>query len=133
VQNVYESQGIAIHDKHFETIIRKMSDKIIIEEEGDTTFLIGETVSKDYFIDENKKIVAKGGKPAVGKTVIMGVTNASVHTESWLSAASFQNTTNVLTSASIKGQMDYLYGLKENVIIGRLIPTTAELIKKYYQ
>lgn len=132
VQNVYESQGIIIHDKHFETIIRKMSDKIIIEDEGDTSFLIGETVSRDVLIEENKKVVAKGGKPASGKTVIMGITNAAIYTDSWLSAASFQNTTSVLTRASIRGQVDRLYGLKENVIIGRLIPVNKELIEKYY-
>ncbi len=132
VQNVYESQGIIIHDKHIETIIRKMSDKIVIEDEGDTSFLMGETVSRDVLIEENKKVVARGGKPASGKTVIMGITNAAIYTDSWLSAASFQNTTNVLTRASIRGQVDRLYGLKENVIIGRLIPVNKELIEKYY-
>jgi len=132
IQNVYESQGIGIHDKHFEVIIRKMSDKIMIEDEGDTNFLMGEAVNKDVFLEENKKIVAKGGKPASGKTKILGITNASIFTDSWLSAASFQNTTSVLTRSAIKGQIDYLYGLKENVIIGRLIPVTAELIEKYY-
>jgi DNA-directed RNA polymerase subunit beta' len=132
IQNVYESQGIGIHDKHFEVIIRKMSDKIVIEDEGDTNFLTSEAVSKDVFIEENKKTVAKGGKPATGKTQIMGITKSSIYTDSWLSAASFQNTTNVLTRASIKGQVDHLYGLKENVIIGRLIPVKQELIEKYY-
>ena len=132
IQSVYESQGIGIHDKHFEVIIRKMSDKIIIDDEGDTNFLMGEAVNKDVFIEENKKIVAKGGKPASGKTKILGITNAAIFTDSWLSAASFQNTTSVLTRSAIKGQIDYLYGLKENVIIGRLIPVTGELIEKYY-
>lgn len=132
IQNVYESQGIGIHDKHFEVIIRKMSDKIIIDDEGDTSFLVGEAVNKDVFLEENKKIVAKGGKPALGKTKILGITNASIFTDSWLSAASFQNTTSVLTRSAIRGQVDYLYGLKENVIIGRLIPVTEQLIKKYY-
>jgi len=133
IQNVYESQGIGIHDKHFEVIIRKMSDKIIIDDEGDTGFLMGEAVNKDVFVEENKKIVAKGGKPASGKAKILGITNASIFTDSWLSAASFQNTTNVLTRSAIKGQVDYLYGLKENVIIGRLIPVTEKLIEKYYK
>jgi len=133
IQSVYESQGIGIHDKHFEVIIRKMSDKIIIDDEGDTSFLMGEAVNKDVFLEENKKIVAKGGKPALGKTKILGITNASIFTDSWLSAASFQNTTNVLTRSAIKGQVDYLYGLKENVIIGRLIPVTEKLIDKYYR
>ncbi|MCX7881114.1 MAG: DNA-directed RNA polymerase subunit beta' [Patescibacteria group bacterium] len=132
VQKVYESQGIAIHDKHFEVIIRKMSDKVIIEDEGDTSFIKNEVVSKMRFEEENKKILAQGGKPAVGKISILGITRAAIYTESWLSAASFEQTTTVLTNASIKGQVDYLLGLKENVIIGRLIPVTKELIEKYY-
>ncbi len=132
IQKVYESQGIVIHDKHFETIIRKMSDKVIIEDEGNSSFIKGEVVSKIRFEEENKKMLAQGSKPAVGKVSILGITRAAIYTDSWLSAASFQQTTNVLTSASIKGQVDYLLGLKENVIIGRLIPVTAELIEKYY-
>ncbi|MBI4226567.1 DNA-directed RNA polymerase subunit beta' [Candidatus Roizmanbacteria bacterium] len=132
VQKVYESQGINIHDKHFEVIIRKMSDKVIIEDEGDTSFIKDEVVSRIRFGEENKKILAQGGKPAVGKVSILGITRAAIYTDSWLSAASFEQTTNVLSSAAIKGQIDYLLGLKENVIIGRLIPVTAELIEKYY-
>jgi DNA-directed RNA polymerase subunit beta' len=132
VQKVYESQGIIIHDKHFETIIRKMSDKVIVEDEGDTSFIKGEIISKIRFEEENKKILAQGGKPAVGKVSILGITRAAIYTESWLSSASFEQTTNVLTNAAIKGQVDYLLGLKENVIIGRLIPVNEELIKKYY-
>ncbi len=132
IQKVYESQGIIIHDKHFEAIIRKMSDKVIIEDEGDTAFIKGEVVSKIRFEEENRKILAQGAKPAVGKVSILGITRAAIYTESWLSAASFEQTTNVLTSAAIKGQIDYLLGLKENVIIGRLIPVTKELIEKYY-
>ena len=132
VQKVYESQGINIHDKHFEVIIRKMSDKVIIEDEGDTSFIKDEVVSRIRFEEENKKILAQGGKPAVGKVSILGITRAAIYTDSWLSAASFEQTTNVLSSAAIKGQVDYLLGLKENVIIGRLIPVTADLIEKYY-
>jgi len=132
VQNVYESQGITIHDKHFETIIRKMSDKVIIEDEGDTSFIKDEVVSKIRFEEENKQVLAKGQKPATGKISILGITRAAIYTDSWLSSASFEQTTNVLSSAAIKGQVDYLLGLKENVIIGRLIPVTAELIEKYY-
>ncbi len=132
VQRVYESQGINIHDKHFEVIVRKMSDKIIIEDEGDTSFIKDEVVSRIRFEEENKKILAQGGKPAVGKVSILGITRAAIYTDSWLSAASFEQTTNVLSSAAIKGQVDYLLGLKENVIIGRLIPVTADLIEKYY-
>ncbi|MFN4212362.1 MAG: DNA-directed RNA polymerase subunit beta' [Microgenomates group bacterium] len=132
IQKVYESQGITIHDKHFEVIIRKMSDKVIIEDEGDTSFIKDEVVSKIRFEEENKKVLAKGQKPATGKISILGITRAAIYTDSWLSAASFEQTTNVLAGAAIKGQIDYLLGLKENVIIGRLIPVTEELIKKYY-
>ncbi|OGK38668.1 DNA-directed RNA polymerase subunit beta' [Candidatus Roizmanbacteria bacterium RIFCSPHIGHO2_12_FULL_41_11] len=132
IQKVYESQGIGIHDKHFEVIIRKMSDKITIEEEGDTNFSNEEVVSKMRFEEENKKSLATGGKPAIGKVSILGITRAAIYTDSWLSAASFEQTTNVLSAAAIKGQVDYLMGLKENVIIGRLIPVTQELINKYY-
>jgi len=109
-----------------------MSDKVIIEDEGDTALIKDEVVSKIRFEEENKKILVKGGKPATGKVSILGITRAAIHTDSWLSAASFEQTTNVLSNAAIKGQVDSLLGLKENVIIGRLIPVTAELIEKYY-
>lgn len=132
LQKVYDSQGIMIHDKHFEVIIRKMSEKVIIEDEGDTVFIKDEVVSRIRFEEENKKILAQGGKPAVGKVSILGITKAAIYTDSWLSAASFEQTTGVLSSAAIKGQVDYLLGLKENVIIGRLIPVTKDLIDKYY-
>jgi len=132
VQKVYESQGIPIHDKHFEVIIRKMSDKVAIEDEGDTSFIKDEVVSKIRFEEENKKIMAQGGKPATGKISILGITKAAIYTDSWLSSASFEQTTSVLSSAAIKNQVDYLLGLKENVIIGRLIPVNKELIDKYY-
>ncbi|MBI3619565.1 DNA-directed RNA polymerase subunit beta' [Candidatus Roizmanbacteria bacterium] len=132
IQKVYESQGITIHDKHFEVIVRKMSDKVTIEDEGDTLFIKDEVVSKIRFEEENKKILAQGGKPAIGKISILGITRSAIYTDSWLSSASFEQTTNVLSSAAIKGQVDYLLGLKENVIIGRLIPVTKELIEKYY-
>jgi len=132
IQKVYESQGIAIHDKHFEVIIRKMSDKVIIEDEGSTSFIKDEVVSRIRFEEENKRVLAKGEKPATGKISILGITRAAIYTDSWLSAASFEQTTSVLSSAAIKGQVDYLLGLKENVIIGRLIPVTSQLIEKYY-
>ena len=132
IQEVYESQGIGIHDKHFEVIIRKMSDKVVIEDEGDTSFTRNEVVSRIRFEEENKKALAVGGKPSVGKVTIFGITRAAIYTDSWLSAASFEQTTNVLSKAAIKGQADYLLGLKENVIIGRLIPVTEDLINKYY-
>lgn len=132
IQKVYESQGIAIHDKHFEIIIRKMSDKVVMEDEGDTTFIKDEVVSRARFEEENKNTLSQGGKPAVGKVSILGITRAAIYTDSWLSAASFEQTTGVLSSAAIKGQVDYLLGLKENVIIGRLIPVSKELMEKYY-
>lgn len=132
IQKVYESQGIIIHDKHFEVIIRKMSEKVIIEQEGDTEFIVGEVVSKFRFEYENKHVLAQGGRPAIGRISIMGLIRAAMYTESWLSAASFQGTTNALMKASIKGQVDHMRGLKENVIIGRLIPVTEELLTDYY-
>jgi DNA-directed RNA polymerase subunit beta' len=133
IQKVYESQGITIHDKHFEIIVRKMSDKIAIEEEGDTSFVKDEIMSRLRFDVENRKILALGGKPATGKIMILGITRAAIYTESWLSAASFEQTTSVLSKAAIEGQTDYLLGLKENVIIGRLIPVNESLITEYDQ
>ena len=133
IQKVYQSQGITIHDKHFEVIIKKMSDKVIIEDEGDTEFVKKEIVSRIRFREENKKVLAKGGQPAIGKVTILGISKAASFSDSWLSAASFEQTTNALSQAAIRGQIDYLLGLKENVIIGRLIPTTKELVEKYYR
>ena len=126
IQKVYESQGIPINDKHFEVIVRKMSDKVRIETSGDTTLLPGELVDKLTFEEENARVLAEGGEPSTAQVVILGVTRASLYTESWLSAASFQETTNVLTDASIAGKEDNLVGLKENVIIGRLIPVSMD-------
>ena len=126
VQAVYESQGIPISDKHFEVIVRKMSDKIQIETVGDTNLLIGEFIEKTRFEEENSQAQAKKGKKATGKQTILGITRSSLCTESWLSAASFQNTSNILTSAAASNKEDKLIGLKENVIIGRLIPTNKE-------
>jgi len=126
IQAVYESQGIPISDKHFEVIIRKMSDKIQIETVGDTNLLVGEYIEKTRFEEENNQAKAKKGKKAAGQQTILGITRASLCTESWLSAASFQNTSNILTSAAASNKEDKLIGLKENVIIGRLIPTNKE-------
>ncbi len=123
VQKVYETQGISIHDKHFEVIIHEMSSRVRITEPGDTSFLIGSYVDGITFLEENKQVEKTGGKLAKGKKVMLGITQTSLHTSSWLSAASFQETTNVLTEAAILGREDKLIGLKENVIIGRLIPT----------
>ncbi len=122
IQSVYESQGIPINDRHFEVVIRKMSDKVRIEESGDTTMLPGEIVEKAAFEAENEKVLASGGEPARAAVIILGITRASLVTLSWLSAASFQATTNVLTDAAVRGDVDPLLGMKENVIIGRLIP-----------
>ncbi|MBQ6438189.1 DNA-directed RNA polymerase subunit beta' [bacterium] len=129
VQMVYESQGIPIHDKHFEIIVRKMSDKLQVENPGDTEFLTGEVVEHARFLQQNEAVVAAGGTPATAKILLLGITRSSLFTSSWLSAASFQHTKNVLTDAAVSGQIDYLEGLKENVIIGRLIPTDPERAK----
>jgi DNA-directed RNA polymerase subunit beta' len=122
VQEVYRSQGVAIHDKHIEVIIRQMLKRITVIESGATEFLPGSLVERALFESENRRVVAEGGEPASGRPVLMGITKASLATESWLSAASFQETTRVLTDAAISAKSDSLVGLKENVIIGKLIP-----------
>lgn len=124
IQRVYESQGIQISDKHFEVIVRKMSDKVRAETSGDTMLLPGELVDHSRFQEENGRVLSEGGEPATGQIIILGITRAALYTESWLSAASFQETTNVLTDAALAGKEDHLLGLKENVIIGRLIPVS---------
>jgi DNA-directed RNA polymerase subunit beta' len=127
-QKVYESQGIPIHDKHFEVIVRKMSDEVRVVTSGDSPLLPGELVEKSTFEEENEKVLAAGGEPATAQQVILGITRRALFTESWLSAASFQQTTDVLTNAALYAKEDKLHGLKENVIIGRLIPVTAERV-----
>jgi DNA-directed RNA polymerase subunit beta' len=122
VQEVYRSQGVSIHDKHIETIIRQMLKRVNILEAGDTKLLPGELVERVRFETENRRVVESGGQPASGRPVLMGITKASLATESWLSAASFQETTRVLTDAAINAKSDSLLGLKENVILGKLIP-----------
>jgi len=122
VQEVYRSQGVSIHDKHIEVIVRQMLKRIIIVEAGDSGFLAGELVERSLFEAENRRVVAEGGQPASGRPELMGITKASLATESWLSAASFQETTRVLTDAAINAKSDPLLGLKENVILGKLIP-----------
>jgi len=122
LQAVYESQGIPISDKHFEIISKKMSDEVRIVTSGDTSMLPGELISKATFEEENEKVLAAGGEPASAQQVVLGITKRALFTESWLSAASFEQTTDVLTKASISGKTDKLVGLKESVIIGRLIP-----------
>ncbi|HYI45469.1 MAG TPA: DNA-directed RNA polymerase subunit beta' [Actinomycetota bacterium] len=122
VQSVYRSQGVPIHDKHIELIVRQMLRKVTVIEPGDTEFLPGELVDSRSFAETNEQIVSNGGEAATARPILMGITKASLATESWLSAASFQETTRVLTEAAIKGKSDPLLGLKENVIIGKLIP-----------
>jgi DNA-directed RNA polymerase subunit beta' len=122
VQDVYRLQGVTINDKHIEIIVRQMLRKVRIEDPGDTEFLPGSQVSRFSFEDENERVLAGGGKAALGKPVLLGITKAALTTESFISAASFQETTRVLTEASINGKEDKLLGLKENVIVGRLIP-----------
>ena len=130
VQRVYRLQGVEINDKHIEVIVRQMLKKIRIEESGDTEFLPGTNVDRLEFEDVNEALEAEGKEPATGEQIIMGITKASLATNSFLSAASFQETTKVLTEAAIKGKVDPLVGLKENVIIGKHIPAGTGM-KKY--
>ncbi len=122
VQKVYRSQGVSIHDKHIEVIIRQMLKRVTVIDSGATDFLPGALAERALFEAENRRVVAEGNEPASGRPVLMGITKASLATESWLSAASFQETTRVLTDAAIQAKSDSLVGLKENVIIGKLIP-----------
>ncbi|MGA8247686.1 MAG: DNA-directed RNA polymerase subunit beta' [Nocardioides sp.] len=127
VQAVYRSQGVSIHDKHIEIIVRQMLRRVTVIESGDTNLLPSDLVDRVRFEEENRRVVSEGGKPASGRPVLMGITKASLATESWLSAASFQETTRVLTDAAIHARSDSLRGLKENVIIGKLIPAGTGL------
>ena len=127
VQNVYRSQGVSIHDKHIEIIVRQMLRRVTVIESGDTNLLPSDLVDRVRFEEENRRVLSEGGKPASGRPELMGITKASLATESWLSAASFQETTRVLTDAAIHGRSDSLRGLKENVIIGKLIPAGTGL------
>jgi len=129
VQEVYRLQGVAINDKHIETIVRQMLRRVRILEVGDTHFLIDDQISRIDFEVENERIFDLDGQPAVGEPVMLGITKASLSTESFISAASFQETTKVLTQASIEGKVDHLRGLKENVIMGRLIPAGTGIVK----
>ena len=122
VQDVYRLQGVKINDKHIEVIVRQMLQKIEILDSGETTLLKGEHIDKAEFEEENAKVAARGGRPASGEPVLLGITKASLQTRSFISAASFQETTRVLTEAAVQGKRDTLVGLKENVIVGRLIP-----------
>jgi DNA-directed RNA polymerase subunit beta' len=127
VQEVYRLQGVKINDKHIEVIVRQMLRRIRVNDVGDTSFLVDEQVEKHIFEEENERVLAKGGIPARGEPLLLGITKASLSTESFISASSFQETTKVLTEAAICGKIDYLRGLKENVIMGRLIPAGTGL------
>ncbi|MBN2453317.1 MAG: DNA-directed RNA polymerase subunit beta' [Candidatus Omnitrophica bacterium] len=122
VQEVYRLQGVNINDKHIEVIVRQMLRKVKIEDPGDTVFLMGQQIDKNVFVEENKRVVKKKGKPATAIPTLLGITKASLNTESFISAASFQETTRVLTEAAASGKTDLLKGLKENIIMGHLIP-----------
>ncbi|HET9634145.1 MAG TPA: DNA-directed RNA polymerase subunit beta', partial [Terrabacter sp.] len=127
VQRVYRQQGVSIHDKHIEVIVRQMLRRVTIIEAGDADLLPGELAERGRFEDENRRVMAEGGRPAAGRPELMGITKASLATESWLSAASFQETTRVLTQAAMEAKSDPLLGLKENVILGKLIPAGTGL------
>ncbi|MBN2033819.1 MAG: DNA-directed RNA polymerase subunit beta' [Deltaproteobacteria bacterium] len=127
VQEVYRLQGVSINDKHIEVIVRQMLRQVTVTEAGDSNFLLGEHVERWRFEDENRKIIEAGGKPATAEPLLLGITKASLSTESFISAASFQETTKVLSDAAVAGKVDYLKGLKENVIMGRLIPAGTGL------
>jgi DNA-directed RNA polymerase subunit beta' len=131
IQEVYRLQGVNINDKHIETIVRQMMRWIKVEEVGDTEFLLDEQVDKFRFYEENERVETGGGQPARGRPLLLGITKASLSTDSFISAASFQETTRVLTEAAISGKVDYLRGLKENVIMGRLIPAGTGM--EYYR
>lgn len=127
IQEVYKLQGVKINDKHIEVIVRQMLKRVKIKEVGDTHFLVDDQVEKFVFEEENARVIREGGKPAVAEPLFLGITKASLITDSFISAASFQETTKVLTQAAVAGKVDYLKGLKENVIMGRLIPAGTGL------
>jgi DNA-directed RNA polymerase subunit beta' len=131
IQEVYRLQGVNISDKHIEVIVRQMMRWVKVEDVGDTRFLLEEQTDKFAFREENDRVIAQGGKPATGRPLLLGITKASLSTDSFISAASFQETTRVLTEASINGKVDHLRGLKENVIVGRLIPAGTGM--EYYR
>ncbi|MDE1177214.1 MAG: DNA-directed RNA polymerase subunit beta' [Edaphobacter sp.] len=131
IQEVYRLQGVAISDKHIEVIVRQMLRWVKVEEVGDTAFLIDQQTDRFRFNEENQRVLMSGGKPAIGRSLLLGITKASLSTDSFISAASFQETTRVLTEASINGSVDTLRGLKENVIVGRLIPAGTGM--EYYR
>ena len=127
VQDVYRLQGVKINDKHIEVIVRQMLRRVTVVDPGDTRFIVGEQLERAEILDENDKVIAEGKKPATFDYMLLGITKASLSTDSFISAASFQETTRVLTEAAIMGKRDELRGLKENVIVGRLIPAGTGL------
>jgi DNA-directed RNA polymerase subunit beta' len=129
VQQVYRDQGVSIHDKHIELIVRQMLRRVLVAEQGESPFLPGERVDARSYAEINRQLVTEGKRPAEGRSELMGITKASLATESWLSAASFQETTRVLTEAAIEGKSDQLFGLKENIIIGKLIPAGTGMLR----
>ena len=129
MQHVYRQQGVSIHDKHIEVIVRQMLRRVTVIEAGDANLIPGDLAERTRFAAENDRVSREGGKTASGRPELMGITKASLATESWLSAASFQETTRVLTQAAMEGKSDPLVGLKENVIIGQLIPAGTGLSK----
>ena len=128
VQEVYRLQGVKINDKHMEVIVRQMLRRVKVIDPGDTTFIADEKIERYRFQEENEKVIAQGGRPAIGEPMLLGITKASLSTQSFISAASFQETTKVLTEAALSGKTDYLRGLKENVIMGRLITAGTGLV-----
>ncbi|HET8668306.1 MAG TPA: DNA-directed RNA polymerase subunit beta', partial [Terriglobales bacterium] len=131
IQEVYRLQGVNISDKHIEVIVRQMMRWVKVEDVGDTSFLLEQQIDRFRFREENERVIQQGGRPATGRPLLLGITKASLSTESFISAASFQETTRVLTEASIQGAVDHLRGLKENVIVGRLIPAGTGM--EYYR
>ena len=129
VQEVYRLQGVKINDKHIETIVRQMLRRVRIKEVGDANLLVDDQVERWVFEEENERVLTEGKRPAIAEPLLLGITKASLSTESFISAASFQETTKVLTQAAIEGKVDYLRGLKENVIMGRLIPAGTGLAR----
>jgi DNA-directed RNA polymerase subunit beta' len=126
---VYRLQGVKINDKHIEVIVRQMLRRVRVTDPGDTNFLIGEQIEKYVFEERNEQVLPQGKRPATAEPLLLGITKASLSTESWISAASFQETTKVLADAAVAGRIDYLRGLKENVIMGRPIPAGTGLAK----
>jgi DNA-directed RNA polymerase subunit beta' len=127
IQQVYRLQGVGINDKHIEVIVRMMLRRVRVKDPGSTSFLMDEQVEKIVFERENERVLARGGQPAIAEALLLGITKASLSTESFISASSFQETTKVLTEAAIQGKLDELRGLKENVIMGRLLPAGTGL------